>query len=102
MKISEAHSLGGHAIEFGGLEIRIAEATESGVAHVVNHDDDEIGPVIFRGGAEAESDDAEQNAEVRSEAIHGEKGYDECLQLQAQRGSAKFLPDATQDNFWDK
>ena len=43
MKVSKPHAFGGQVVEFRGFEVRIPEATETFVTHVIDHDDDEVG-----------------------------------------------------------
>jgi hypothetical protein len=43
MEIGEPHSFIGETVDLWSLEVGIAEATDSFVTHVIDHDDDEVG-----------------------------------------------------------
>jgi len=46
MEVGQFHPFGGELVEFRCLEVGIAEATQSSVAHVVDHDEDQVGTLV--------------------------------------------------------
>ena len=74
MEIRESHALGGEAVNLGRLEVGIAEAAHAGMAHVVDHDDDDVR--LRRGGGRAGHGEAVQTAEQEEceEAFHESRG----------------------------
>ena len=52
MEIGEPHSFIGETVDLWSLEVGIAEATDSFVTHVIDHDDDEVGLVRLGGKRE--------------------------------------------------
>ena len=53
MKVRQFEPLGGQAVDLRCLEMRIAKTTDARVAHVVHHDDHEIGFLRLRRGKRA-------------------------------------------------
>jgi len=53
VELSEAEAVGGEGVEIGGLDLA-AVATDVGVAHVIGHDDDDIGAGVKERGEEKE------------------------------------------------
>ncbi len=48
MKIRQSHSLASQSINFRSFEIGITKTADSRIAHVVDHDDDEVGFSVRR------------------------------------------------------
>ena len=49
MKVGETHPFRRKFSDVGGLEIRIAKTTYPFIAHVVDHDNDQVWMLRFRG-----------------------------------------------------
>ena len=67
MKVGELHAFRGEAIEFRGFEVGVAKAAQTGVAHVVDHHDDQVGSLgCVQGTREEKNEKASMHRSKRA------------------------------------
>ena len=58
--LSEAHTLGSHAIDVGCEDVGLSIAAQIAIAHVVAHDVDDVGALLCMGGESGEGTESEE------------------------------------------